>query len=46
MSGHVGDLSPSQERALAQVSVAGGGGGESATRASVSPNAPGAPDSL
>lgn len=46
MSGQVGDLSPSQERALAQVSVAGGGGGESATRASVSPNAPGAPDSL
>ena len=41
MSGQVGDLSPSQERALAQVSVAGGGGGESPTRASVSRSAPG-----
>lgn len=41
MSGQVGDLSPSQERALAQVSVAGGGGGESPTRASVSHSAPG-----
>lgn len=44
MSGQVGDLSPSQERALAQVSVAGGGGGEGPTRTSVSPNAPGAPE--